>query len=132
MAHEGGCYSLAFSRNGMLLASGGADKTVKLWEPSTATLTSTLHVRLWDCLPVLQLLRCCCQLCGTLSSSLSVWWWRCAMAILQSALCLPTTPSTTDGLLYCSITAPCLLNGSSTVLVSSSLPAMFAAAAGRV
>ncbi|KAI3424821.1 hypothetical protein D9Q98_008207 [Chlorella vulgaris] len=43
MAHEGGCYSLAFSRNGMLLASGGADKTVKLWEPSTATLTSTLH-----------------------------------------------------------------------------------------
>jgi hypothetical protein len=72
MAHVGGCYSLAFSRNGMLLASGGADKTVKLWEPSTATLTSTLHVRLLDCLPVLPLLRCCCQLRGTLSSLLPV------------------------------------------------------------
>ncbi len=43
-AHEGGCYGLAFSRTGGLLASGGADKCVRLWEPSTATLTSTLHV----------------------------------------------------------------------------------------
>ena len=44
-AHEGGCYGLAFSRTGGLLASGGADKCVRLWEPSTATPTATLHVR---------------------------------------------------------------------------------------
>ncbi|KAL4437310.1 hypothetical protein ABPG75_004449 [Micractinium tetrahymenae] len=42
-AHEGGCYGLAFSRTGGLLASGGADKCVRLWEPSTATPTATLH-----------------------------------------------------------------------------------------
>jgi WD40 repeat protein len=43
-AHEGGCFGLAFSRTGALLASGGSDKAVKLWEPATATLTSTLQV----------------------------------------------------------------------------------------
>jgi len=46
-AHEGGCYGLAFSRTGGLLASGGADKCVRLWEPSTATHTSTLHVSIF-------------------------------------------------------------------------------------
>ena len=45
-AHEGGCYGLAFTATGGLLASGGADKSVKLWEPSTATNTMTLHVSL--------------------------------------------------------------------------------------
>ncbi|PSC73673.1 autophagy-related 16 [Micractinium conductrix] len=42
-AHAGGCYGLAFSRTGAQLASGGADKTVKIWEPSTATPLATLH-----------------------------------------------------------------------------------------
>ncbi|EFN53087.1 hypothetical protein CHLNCDRAFT_26186, partial [Chlorella variabilis] len=42
-AHDGGCYGLAFSRTGVLLASGGADKTVKLWEPCSATNTATLR-----------------------------------------------------------------------------------------
>lgn len=43
-AHDGGCYGLAFNRTGDLLASGGADKCVKLWDPFTATLTATLRV----------------------------------------------------------------------------------------
>ena len=42
-AHDGGCFGLAFSRTGSLLASGGADKLVKLWEPHTGALSATLH-----------------------------------------------------------------------------------------
>lgn len=44
-AHDGGCYGLAFNRTGELLASGGADKCVKLWDPLTAALKTTLRVR---------------------------------------------------------------------------------------
>lgn len=43
-AHDGGCYGLAFNRTGDLLASGGADKAVKLWDPFTASLKTTLRV----------------------------------------------------------------------------------------
>lgn len=42
-AHDGGCFGLAFSRAGDLLATGGADKTVKLWDPSSGTHTQTLQ-----------------------------------------------------------------------------------------
>ena len=43
-AHDGGCYGLAFNRTGDLLASGGADKCVRLWDPFTATPKATLRV----------------------------------------------------------------------------------------
>ena len=43
--HDGGCYGLAFNRTGELLASGGADKCVKLWDPFTAAVKTTLRVR---------------------------------------------------------------------------------------
>ncbi|GAB4821419.1 hypothetical protein N2152v2_008465 [Parachlorella kessleri] len=42
-AHEGGCFGLAFDGLGHRLASCGADKTVKLWDPATGALTATLH-----------------------------------------------------------------------------------------
>lgn len=42
--HDGGCYGLAFNRTGELLASGGADKCVKLWDPFTAAPKATLRV----------------------------------------------------------------------------------------
>ncbi len=42
--HDGGCYGLAFNRTGELLASGGADKCVKLWDPFTAAVKTTLRV----------------------------------------------------------------------------------------
>ena len=45
-AHEGGCFGLAFTRVGDRMASCGADKTVKLWEPGSGALTGTLHVSL--------------------------------------------------------------------------------------
>jgi autophagy-related protein 16 len=41
--HDGGCYGLAFNRTGELLASGGADKCVKLWDPFTAAVKTTLR-----------------------------------------------------------------------------------------
>lgn len=48
-AHEAGCFGLAFNRAGTMLASCGADKTVKLWDTLSGTLSSgpslTLHVR---------------------------------------------------------------------------------------
>ncbi len=48
-AHEGGCFGLAFDALGSKMASCGADKTVKLWDPATATVTSTLHVSASHC-----------------------------------------------------------------------------------
>lgn len=42
-AHEGGCFGLAFTRVGDRMASCGADKTVKLWEPGSGAHTGTLH-----------------------------------------------------------------------------------------
>ena len=42
-AHEGGCFGLAFDRIGHHMASCGADKTLKLWDPATGALTATLH-----------------------------------------------------------------------------------------
>ncbi|KAK9828803.1 hypothetical protein WJX72_002152 [[Myrmecia] bisecta] len=42
-AHDGGCFALAFDRSGSRLASGGADKTVKIWEPATGNQISVLH-----------------------------------------------------------------------------------------
>lgn len=43
-AHEGGCFGLAFDRLGNRMASCGADRTVRLWDPATAAVTATLHV----------------------------------------------------------------------------------------
>lgn len=42
-AHPGGVFNLAFTSTGNLLASCGADKTAKLWNPITHTCTATLH-----------------------------------------------------------------------------------------
>lgn len=42
-AHPGGVFGLAFTNTGNLLASCGADKTAKLWNPITHTCTATLH-----------------------------------------------------------------------------------------
>lgn len=42
-SHDGGCFGLAFDRLGSKLASCGADRTVKIWDPATATVTATLH-----------------------------------------------------------------------------------------
>ncbi|KAH3485780.1 hypothetical protein KXW24_007332, partial [Aspergillus fumigatus] len=38
-------WSVAFSQDGQLLASGSDDKTIKLWDPTTGALKHTL---LWD------------------------------------------------------------------------------------
>ncbi|KAL8057309.1 hypothetical protein ABFX02_04G176500 [Erythranthe guttata] len=42
-AHEGGCASILFEHNSGKLVSGGQDKTVKMWDTNTASLTRTLH-----------------------------------------------------------------------------------------
>jgi TIR domain/WD domain, G-beta repeat len=39
--HDGDVSSVAFATNGNILASGGADKTVRIWEPITSKLVST-------------------------------------------------------------------------------------------
>jgi WD40 repeat protein len=45
-AHDGGAFALAFNRAGTRMASSGADKTVKVWDPNTGQLINTLQVRL--------------------------------------------------------------------------------------
>jgi WD40 repeat protein len=42
--HLDGVHSVVFSPNGRLLASGSGDKTVRLWNPATGTLTRTWNV----------------------------------------------------------------------------------------
>lgn len=41
--HTGGSYAVRFSPNGQLLASGGADATVKIWRVSDGTLLSQME-----------------------------------------------------------------------------------------
>ncbi|URE40868.1 Autophagy protein 16 (ATG16) [Musa troglodytarum] len=45
-AHEGGCGSILFQLNSDKLISGCQDRTVKIWDTKSGTLSSTLH----DCL----------------------------------------------------------------------------------
>ena len=49
--HRGPVYSVAYSPDGRLLASGSADHTVKLWDPSNGTCLATLagHVSEVNC-----------------------------------------------------------------------------------
>eukprot|EP00884_Botryococcus_braunii_P018248 jgi/Botrbrau1/5106/Bobra.0128s0017.1 len=42
-AHDGGCYTIAFDRGGARVASGGADKAVRLWDGSTSAPVGVLH-----------------------------------------------------------------------------------------
>ncbi len=42
-SHTGWVNSVAFSPDGLLLASGSADKTIKLWEVATGSLVRTLY-----------------------------------------------------------------------------------------
>ncbi|DBB04827.1 TPA: hypothetical protein ACH3X3_010116 [Trebouxia sp. C0006] len=43
-AHDGGCFTCAFDRSGSHMATGGADKVVKLWDPATGANTGSLRV----------------------------------------------------------------------------------------
>ncbi|DBA79590.1 TPA: hypothetical protein ACH3X1_008277 [Trebouxia sp. C0004] len=42
-AHDGGCFTCAFDRSGTHMATGGADKVVKLWDPATGANTGSLR-----------------------------------------------------------------------------------------
>ncbi|KAA8540737.1 hypothetical protein F0562_024344 [Nyssa sinensis] len=42
-AHEGGCASILFEYNSGNLVSGGQDRTIKLWDTNTGSLTRTLY-----------------------------------------------------------------------------------------
>ncbi|KAJ4766242.1 Autophagy-related protein 16 [Rhynchospora pubera] len=42
-AHQGGCGSVAFQHNSDRLISGGQDRTVKIWDPHTGALISSLQ-----------------------------------------------------------------------------------------
>ncbi|CAL9066148.1 unnamed protein product [Musa banksii] len=42
-AHDGGCGSILFQHNSDMLISGGQDRTVKVWDTRSGTLSSTLH-----------------------------------------------------------------------------------------
>ncbi|XP_059657222.1 autophagy-related protein 16 isoform X2 [Cornus florida] len=42
-AHEGGCASILFEYNSGNLISGGQDRTIKIWDTNTGSLSRTLH-----------------------------------------------------------------------------------------
>uniref|UniRef100_A0A5B7AEM1 Putative transducin family protein n=2 Tax=Davidia involucrata TaxID=16924 RepID=A0A5B7AEM1_DAVIN len=42
-AHEGGCASILFEYNSGNLVSGGQDRTIKMWDTNTGSLTRTLY-----------------------------------------------------------------------------------------
>lgn len=42
-AHEGGCASILFEYNSGRLISGGQDKSIKLWDTNTGSLSNTLY-----------------------------------------------------------------------------------------
>ncbi|KAK4753007.1 hypothetical protein SAY87_021805 [Trapa incisa] len=42
-AHEGGCSAILFEYNSGKLLTGGQDRTVKLWDTNTGSLSRTLH-----------------------------------------------------------------------------------------
>ena len=44
-AHAGACQACSFSNKGTLLATGGADQVIKVWEPKKGAASSTLQVR---------------------------------------------------------------------------------------
>lgn len=41
--HEGGCASIMFEYNSNRLVTGGQDKTIKIWDTDTGSLSRTLH-----------------------------------------------------------------------------------------
>ena len=42
-AHEGGCASILFEYNSGKLVSGGQDRTIKMWDTNTGSLSHTLY-----------------------------------------------------------------------------------------
>jgi WD40 repeat protein len=50
--HTGWVYSVAFSPDGKLLASGSGDHTIKLWEVATGQEVRTLTGHTWNVLSV--------------------------------------------------------------------------------
>ncbi|PKA57749.1 Dynein assembly factor with WDR repeat domains 1 [Apostasia shenzhenica] len=51
-AHDGGCGSLTFEYNSNKLITGGHDRTVKIWDPTTGLLSSTLRGSLGSILDI--------------------------------------------------------------------------------
>ncbi|KAI9373897.1 WD domain protein, partial [Aspergillus egyptiacus] len=82
--HSGWVWSVAFSADGQLLASGSGDQTIKLWDPATGTLKHTLGGHsdwVWSVA-----FSADSQLLASGSSDQTIKLWDPAMGILRHTL----------------------------------------------